>query len=148
MPKPRLKQLAQDGATDGQVAAWNNANGVWEPQSASSQKVIHAGLTAATQVAGGTYFTVGYLIWRGSTSMGTPTNIKALMQHNSTTADVRVFDLTNTLQIAEALTVPTALTINDMGTLSNISVGEAVWEVQVRETGPGKIDLYTVSVYF
>lgn len=29
--KPRLKQLAQDGATDGQHILWNNANGVWEP---------------------------------------------------------------------------------------------------------------------
>ena len=31
MPKARLKQLAQDGATDGQVVEWNNASGKWEP---------------------------------------------------------------------------------------------------------------------
>jgi len=31
MAKIRLKQLDQDGATNGQVVAWNNTNGVWEP---------------------------------------------------------------------------------------------------------------------
>lgn len=33
--KTRLKQLAQDGATDGQVVTWNNAAGVYEPQTPS-----------------------------------------------------------------------------------------------------------------
>lgn len=28
----RLKQIAQDGATDFQVPGWNNANGAWEPR--------------------------------------------------------------------------------------------------------------------
>jgi hypothetical protein len=31
MPKPRLKQLAQDGATDGQLARWDNASSSWIP---------------------------------------------------------------------------------------------------------------------
>ena len=31
MPRTRLKQLAQDGATDGQVVEWNNTSGKWEP---------------------------------------------------------------------------------------------------------------------
>jgi hypothetical protein len=31
MPRTRLKQLAQDGATDGQHLEWDNAAGVWKP---------------------------------------------------------------------------------------------------------------------
>lgn len=31
MPRARLKQLAQDGATDGQLLRWSASNGVWEP---------------------------------------------------------------------------------------------------------------------
>lgn len=31
MPRAALKQLAQDGATDGQALVWDNATGVWIP---------------------------------------------------------------------------------------------------------------------
>ena len=35
MSKVRLKQVAQDGATDGQVATWDNSSGVWIPTTIS-----------------------------------------------------------------------------------------------------------------
>ncbi len=39
MSKVRLKQLAQDGATAGQVPTWNNVTGLWEPAAASGGAV-------------------------------------------------------------------------------------------------------------
>jgi uncharacterized cupin superfamily protein len=39
MSKPRLGQLQQDGATDGQVATFNSTSGEWEPQDPSGGAV-------------------------------------------------------------------------------------------------------------
>jgi hypothetical protein len=48
----RLKQLAQDGATDGEVAKWNNTAGKWEAGTASGG--IVTGVAASRPAADGT----------------------------------------------------------------------------------------------
>lgn len=45
--QPRMKQMAQDGATDGQVPKWNNATGKWEPGTVSGGGSITGLLTKA-----------------------------------------------------------------------------------------------------
>ena len=57
MSRVRLKQLAQDGATDGEVAKWNNSAGVWEPGTAASGG-ISTGTAAARPAspADGTFY--------------------------------------------------------------------------------------------
>ena len=83
------------------------------------------------------YTIVSELIFAGTTMLGTPTTIKAILEMTgATNMDCRIFDVTNALVIAEKLgNVVAIATIVDLGTLSNLSAGEAIWEVQVRRTG-------------
>lgn len=48
MPQVRLKQFAQDGATDTQVLTWNNTAGKWEPDDASGGTTILTGAVDPT----------------------------------------------------------------------------------------------------
>lgn len=80
-----------------------------------------------------TYTAIAHMIWRGSTSLGTPSNVrvKARRSGGSSDYDIRLYDVTNALQIAEVTAqVNDVFAIIDLGTLSNISAGEAMWEVQ------------------
>lgn len=52
----KLKQLDQSGATDGQVAVWNNATGLWEPSTAVGKASFSLILTRRNNgVSAGTY---------------------------------------------------------------------------------------------
>jgi len=82
------------------------------------------------------------MIWPGSTDKGTPTSIKSVVYVDDAGDDgeIKIFDVTNGLQIAEVTGI-TAVDLDnvlDFGTLTNISTGEAVWEFQGRVTGGGK----------
>ena len=55
MPKLRLKQLAQDGATNGQVATFNTVTGLWEPATPTG------GITGP-----GSSVDLGVVVWDGT----------------------------------------------------------------------------------
>ena len=100
-----------------------------------------------------TYVLARSFIFRGTTTMGTPTNIKAISYGDpGSTSAVRIFDLTNSLVIAEKTgIVDSVATIQDLGILSNLPTGEAIWEIQFRRTtgsGPDRACLASVQVQF
>jgi hypothetical protein len=50
--------------------------------------------------------------------------------------DIRIYDITNSLVIAEKLTITsTTVTIHDLGTISNVPVNQAIFEIQLRANG-------------
>ena len=79
-------------------------------------------------------------IFRGTTEMGVPTNIKAIAWRASGggSVSIRIYDVTNVLVICEATGIADAVaTIQDMGALSNLPVGEAIWEYQMTVSAGG-----------
>ena len=54
----RLKQLAQDGATDGQVVTYSTAAGEWEPATASGGWSVVTETTAARSAVAGEFVLV------------------------------------------------------------------------------------------
>ncbi len=82
----------------------------------------------------------GRFIFRGTTALGIPAAIKIVGGNNgSSTADFRIFDFTNALQVAEILgNADVNPSVISMGTLSNLPTGEAVFQVEfLRKTGSG-----------
>lgn len=81
-----------------------------------------------------TYEAEGHFIFPGSTDVGTPTLIKIIAWMKDTaTGAIRLFDATNSLVIAEKTGITEEdPTIFDMGTISNIPTGEAIFEIQLK----------------
>jgi hypothetical protein len=86
-----------------------------------------------------TYTKIRSLIFGGTGTWGSIANIHVLTAQTGIggkTHDIRIYDVTNGNTIVEQTgllhTVPT---IVDMGTVSNLSSGPAIWEVQVRRGG-------------
>ena len=133
--------------TDGQILVTKGvgANPVWEsgqtavPRYWSVPFSNQAGVPYVTVISS-TYTTIAQIIWAGTSNIDALTKILIAIQlAGGTDADVRVRDITNALTICEVTGfTSTALTIQDMGTLSNLSTAAAVWEVQLLANGPGK----------
>lgn len=88
------------------------------------------------------YFSAYPIVWHGTDLVGLPTKITIVGGIVDTGAliSIRIQDITNSLTIAEqtslSVTYPSFI---DMGTLSNLSTGRAIWEVQllsVNQPGP------------
>jgi hypothetical protein len=92
------------------------------------------------------------MIWGGTDSWGEINEILALTYQTGTggkTHDVRVYDVTNANTIAEATGFNHLLpTIVDLGAVSNLSAGPAIWAVQVRSGSPASHRLYFDSISF
>lgn len=117
--------------------------------------VMFGGDTTASFTSTSTsYVQAGVFRFGGTTALGTPTNIRAIGAKDAspTSWDVRIFDLTNALEIAEATgNTGTVAELVDMGALSNLSAGEAMWEVQLKRTGGtggSEIHVHSISVVF
>jgi hypothetical protein len=82
-----------------------------------------------------TYTTLAQFIYRGSDETGAIQSINVLIANEDATAygDIRILDTTNVNVIAEVLLFNSAtFTIQDLGTVSNVPTGPAVFEIQVR----------------
>lgn len=101
------------------------------------------------QTASGSYVVKALLHFRGSTTMGTPANIKVTAwREGGTSAHIKIYDLTNSLAIAEASTTSTTQgNLLDLGTISNIPTGEAVFEIHMKATG-GTANCGSLSIYY
>lgn len=101
--------------------------------------------------SGSSYKVEGRMIWVGSTLVGVPTSISGIaFVDNDEVGDIRIYDATNALEIAELIGISSndLNNLEDFGTLTNISAGEAVWEFQIRQTsGDNDINLRGVAVY-
>ena len=83
-----------------------------------------------------TYKAKGRWLFQGSTIEGTPTLIKIIAEVASgSTGSIRLFDATNSLVIVEKTGISsTTPSIIDMGTISNVPTGEAIFEIQLKNS--------------
>jgi len=86
-----------------------------------------------------TYETVAAFIFEGSAALAAITSIKAIASADgSTSADIRIFDATNSLVIADLTGFTNATPeIIDLGSISNVPTGEALFELQLLRDGGG-----------
>ena len=92
---------------------------------------------------GGAYVRKGSFIFKGTSALGTPTNIKALTKVVSTAGKIRIYDATNANTICENTNISnTSLAIVDLGTISNLPSGEAIFEIQCDASGTKDEDLH------
>jgi hypothetical protein len=86
------------------------------------------------------YLVIGIFRFAGSDAAGAIQKIEAsgFRTGNSTSWDVKVYDVTNAQTIAEAdpggTSLDTVETI-DMGAVSNVPTGPALFEIQIKRTG-------------
>jgi len=117
---------------------------VLTPISISFASAANLGLEQTTS----SYVTLGYFIFPGTDQLKkTPSAIKVhTNQDGSDTGGVKIIDITNTTDIAENASVTSTAegNIEDMGTLSNVPAGRAVFAIQGKlTTATGD----TLSVY-
>lgn len=89
----------------------------------------------------------------GTDRWGEPSAITAVAFMNGalTSYDLRIQDITNGQTIAQMLGLTnTVVAIVDLGTMSSLPAGGAVWEVQGQRTGTGTKHMYleALSVRF
>lgn len=80
------------------------------------------------------YLVAGLIRFPGSNTMGkAPSSIKVIAGGDGDGMKVKIYDRTNSLMVAEKTDIPTDTDrgIYNLGDLSNIPVGEAVWEIQI-----------------
>jgi len=100
--------------------------------------LVSDGANPFVAITTGSYATLCYLPFRGSSLLGTPTAIYVLVWANTATPtpnfDVRLYDSTNSLVIAEALNITTSLTpvYLPLGAISNVPSSDAILVIQGR----------------
>ena len=107
---------------------------------------FNTGVRNYQMVRSSTYRTVLTFVFRGTDEDPIRTAF-IMINHRSAGNDVffRIYDSTNNLVICENNTSTTGIMSFDLGALSNLSGGSAVYELQVRNGG-GKIrtDIYSL----
>lgn len=141
----------------GRVLTSNGTTATWSTVAAGSmpwaQPITITGASGQpyAQVNSRTLTVVARFIFRGSSVIGTPSSIKAvaLVASGTSNGQVLIQDITNNLTIAT-----TGATINNLtfgivtlGTISNVSTGDAIWEVQVN-TAAGNISISALTINF
>ena len=131
------------------AAVWTQLNRQF---SSSDMIEISRGNDNFYAVKSSTYASVRNIIFRGTGSV-TPTAIKLMIKidNAATTAKVKIVDITNNQDIGEATALGTAntMTIESLGTLSNLSSSEAVWEIQLCGSNATNYTyLYNVAIYY
>ena len=89
-------------------------------------------------VSNANYQTLARGVFRGITTMESPTAIKAVIWRSSGSGsiDIRIYDVTNSQTIVEktGITNEDPAIIQDLGSLSNLPAGASTFEVQVKTT--------------
>jgi hypothetical protein len=91
---------------------------------------------------------MGSFIFDGTTLKGTPQKIEVIANNQAVTqTDIRVYDVTNSNVICTYTGLTTgSQTIVDLGTLSNLPTGSAIFEVQLQTVGAGSGYLYALHI--
>ena len=94
------------------------------------------------------YAVFGTFIFEGTTLAGTIAKIKAIASESGAgTASVRIFDVTNGLQVCEVTGISgTTLSRYDLGAISNLPTGEAIFEVQGKQSAGNNVRISAVSI--
>lgn len=95
--------------------------------------------SAYALVSGTAYVAIAKIIFPGSTFVGIPSSIAATVSMNAgTSMKIRVYDATNALVVCEATGITSLTTIiQDLGTISNVSASQVIWEIQIAGVGSG-----------
>jgi hypothetical protein len=104
-----------------------------------------------TTVTLGVFTIVGTrIVFRGQNYVGMPYKIKMLASTTSSSASVRIYDVTNAKVICQKTDITgNASQIFDMGSITNIPSREAIWEVQAKINGAiGGITVESMILYF
>jgi len=93
-----------------------------------------------------TWSTLGAVVFRGTDVVGTPSSFKVIAYNNNAgkTTQVRIYDVTNALEIGIVTVTGTAQAIYTDATLANLPTGEAIIEIQAQRVSTG----VTVNVYY
>lgn len=101
------------------------------------------------------YLVMAKFIWVGSSQVSIPRLIilNAYVKDNpvAVVGDIRIYDATNGQTICEVIGISTIDTnnIQDMGVISNVSEGVAIWEIQGRITsGTQDINADSLNMVF
>jgi hypothetical protein len=97
-------------------------------------------------ISSSSYSVLASFIYGGSTAVGAPTYMKAILHTSATSGDIKIFDSTNAQTIATKNFTNSTKLIIDLGTLSNIPTGEAIFEVQMKRTGGGNAYLAALNM--
>lgn len=102
--------------------------------------------------ASNNYAVIARFKFRGTTVLGTPSNIEAIINVNGANpGDIKIFDFTNSLDIAEKTGIANIVPqIVDLGALSNLPAGPAIFELQLRVPAVGAVQIqaHSLSVVF
>jgi hypothetical protein len=94
-----------------------------------------------TTVIAPVYERVSAFSFPGTSVIPTITKINALVRRNgaANSVAIRIYDVTNVQVIAEATGITTLdeTVITDLGTISNLPIGEATFEIQLNTDGAG-----------
>ena len=107
--------------------------------SPQKQKVMQFG-GPELQTSGASWSKTESIIFPGTTKMGTPLKIYVnAYRTGGTNYDIRIIDKSNGDAVICSLTAQTNTgeAILDMGALSNLPAGQALWHLQVQKTGGG-----------
>lgn len=82
------------------------------------------------------YKTVQIVLFEGSSVVGEPSEIKVVIRSSGGgNKGIRIVDITNNNTICELTGFSDSdYTIKDLGNISNISTGEAIWEIQLKKS--------------
>jgi hypothetical protein len=99
------------------------------------------------------YAVVSSFGFPGSTEVGTPIKIEALVERSGgNSGDIRVYDSTNALVIAELTAFNGSPKESvDLGAISNIPTNAAVFEIQMSRTGGGgstSVQCHSMDIMF
>lgn len=111
---------------------------------------VHPHNSDSKPTASATYTSEARFLWGGSTLLGTPVKIYSNSWQIAGSGNVRIYDLTNSLVIAESASITSTSSGNivDLGTISNISAGQAVWKIEHKGDGANANEISSVSVEF
>jgi len=141
-----LAQKGDAGATGSQgIQGIQGIQGVAGNDGADGVKIIE--LTFHDVTNSTSYIIASEFIFRGTTALGTPTKIKVICDSVSG-GDVKIYDVTNAQTICEKTGISSASpSIFDLGTLSNLPAGEAIFEVQHKKVS-STMTTHGLSVQF
>ncbi len=99
----------------------------------------------------GTYVSKSVILFQGSDTVGTPTIITIIAEQTTGmgvgSGLVRIYDTTHANTIAAITTISAASpTIYDLGAISNVSTGQAQWDVQLDSGSANTVRVYSVSI--
>lgn len=125
---------ASEPSTNQLLRATSNNTATWQTVSSSGAKgCLHSCGVTATTLTTGAFTTVRSFIFPGTTEIGT-TISKVLVHLNSTssvTVSYRIQDISNSQTIASDTAISNnGVNLHDLGTISNVPTGEAIFEFQ------------------